>query len=168
MSLANARNASHRHQVEVTLKSEYTDVAGESALGFLRSLGVNTAREVRSSRLYEILGNLTAAQVHQAARDLLCDPVTEEFRLVSAGVPVMNGMNHWRVELWLKTSVTDPVGLTVSAAFTEMGLPKPECVRVGTAYHIVGKCGRHQLEKAVAKSLANPVIHNFTVAEATQ
>jgi phosphoribosylformylglycinamidine (FGAM) synthase PurS component len=162
----NKKTASY--QVEVKLKSDYADAEGQSALGLLHSLGVNTAKEVRASRVYELKGPLTAAQVQQAARDLLCDPVTQEFRVSNGHTPVLNGMNHWRVEVWLKNSVSDPVGDTVLSALVEMGLASPDTVRVGTVYHISGKCGRNQLEKAVARSLANPVVHRFSVAEAAQ
>lgn len=154
------------YQVEVKLKGDYADVEGETALSLLRSLGVNTAREVRVSRLYDFGGALNAAQAQQAARELLCDPVTQEFKIVNGASPVLNGMSHWRVEVWLKPSVSDPVGETVRGALTELGLPPGSQVRAGLAYHVSGKCGRNQLEKAVARSLANPVIHSFSVAEA--
>jgi phosphoribosylformylglycinamidine (FGAM) synthase PurS component len=166
MSEAKPRNSGNTYQVEVKLRSDYSDVEGQAALGLLHSLGVNTAKEVRASRLFEIRGGMNSAQVQQAARDLLSDPVTQEFRLINSAAPILNGMNHWRIEVWLKPSVTDPVGETVRAALGEMGLPTPDSVRVGTAYHVTGKCGRNQLEKAVARSLANPVIHRFTVTEA--
>ncbi|MBI3553241.1 MAG: phosphoribosylformylglycinamidine synthase subunit PurS [Elusimicrobia bacterium] len=166
MSEIKPRNGASSYQVEIKLRPDYTDAEGQGALGLLHSLGVNTAREVRASRLYELRGALTSAQVQQAARELLCDPVTQEFRMFNGHTPVLNGMNHWRIEVWLKPSVTDPVGDTVRAALEEMGLAAAESVRVGTAYHVTGKCGRNQLEKAVARSLANPVIHRFTVTEA--
>ena len=113
----------------------------------------------------DIRGSVNSGHVQQAARDLLCDPVTQEFRMVAPSEPVLNGMSHWRVEVWLKASVTDAVGDTVRSAIAEMGLPQPDTVRVGTVYHIAGKCGRNQLEKVVARGLANPVVHRFTVTE---
>jgi len=166
MSDTKPKNAGNTYQVEVKLKSDFPDAEGQAALGLLHALGVNTAKEVRASRLYELRGAITSAQVQQAARELLCDPVTQEFKLIGAAAPILNGMNHWRVEVWLKPSVTDPVGDTVGRALTEMGTLGQASVRVGTAYHVTGKCGRNQLEKAVARSLANAVIHRFTVTEA--
>jgi phosphoribosylformylglycinamidine (FGAM) synthase PurS component len=155
----------HSYQVEVRLKAEFTDADGLSALCLLQGLGLNTARELRTSHLYEIRGPLTAAQVQQVARELLCDAVTQEFKLLAPAAPMSNGMNHWRVEVWLKPSVTDPVGETVRSALLEMGYPSPETVRAGTAYHIVGKCPKGQLEKIVPRCLANPVIHRFSITE---
>ena len=154
------------HRLEVRLKPDFADAQGASALALLHGLGVAPAREVRASQLYEIRGAVTATQVQQAAKELLCDPVTQELRVLASGAEALNGMSHWRVEVWLKPAVTDPVGDTVSAALREMGLPALESVRVGAAYRIAGKCGRHQLEKAVARCLANPVIHDVAVSEA--
>ena len=153
------------YTVEVKLRPDFVDAEGQSALALLQGLGLNTARDCRTSKLYELRGGLNSAHAQQIARDLLCDPVTQEFRLGAGQEAASNGMTHWRVEVWLKSSVTDPVGDTVRSAIGEMGLPTPETVRVGTAYFIAGKCGRAQLEKAVARGLANAVIHRVTVSE---
>lgn len=153
------------YTVEVKLRSDFADAEGQAALSLLQGLGLPGARDCRTRRLYELRGGLNSAHAQQIARDLLCDPVTQEFRLVSANEAVLNGMNYWRVEVWLKGSVSDPVGETVRSAVAEMGLPEPEVVRVGTAYMIAAKCGRNQLEKLVARGLANPVIHRVTISE---
>lgn len=165
MNLANGKNGGV-HLVEVRLKAEYADAEGEAALQQLHGLGVTAAKELRTSRLYLLKGPLTVTHVQAAARDLLTDPVTQEFKILApASAPVSNGMSHWRVEVWLKPTVSDPAGDTVREALAEMGLPEPSAVRVGTAYRIVGRVGRHQLEKAVLRSLANPVVHRVTIAE---
>lgn len=160
---SNARGG--RYQVEVRLRSDFSDAEGLEARARLNAAGVNSAREVRVSRLYEIRGPLNQGHVQQAARELLADPVTQDFRIVTNAAPSPNGMNHWRAEVWLKDSVTDAPGESVRSAMIELGLPAPDAVRCGWAYHIEGKCGRNQLEKAVARTLANPVVHRFAVTE---
>lgn len=158
-----AREATY--QVEVKLRPEYPDAAGAEALSLLSEAGLNTAKTVRVSQIYEIKGPLNNGHIQQAARELLCDNVTQEFR-IAANVPVLNGMNYWRVEVWLKATVSDPVGETVLQAISELGLPAPQSVRRGLVYHISGKCGRNHIEKAAQRCLINPVIHRFTVSEA--
>lgn len=160
-----SKNGGNVHQVEVRLKPDFSDTEGTLALALLQEAGLNTARELRTSQIYEIRGPLNMGQVQQAARDLLCDCVTQEFKLVNQ-TPVLNGMNYWRIEVWLKNSVSDNVGDTVRKAIAEMGLPAPDSVRCAVAYHISGKCGRNHIEKAVQKCLVNPLIHRFTVSEA--
>lgn len=166
MTERNPKANGNTYHVEVRLRPEFTDAEGQAVLALLNGLGLGAARAVRLSRVYEIRGPLNSAHVQQAARELLCDAVTQEYQILGAPPAAMNGLSHWRVEVWLKRSVTDPVGETVAAAMAELGLPRPEAVRVGLAYRIAGKCGRHQLEKAVLRSLANPVIHRFNVSEA--
>ncbi|MDD5304715.1 MAG: phosphoribosylformylglycinamidine synthase subunit PurS, partial [Elusimicrobia bacterium] len=115
----------HVHLIEVKLRTEFNDAEGAAAMALLREQGLSQLKEVRIGRIYEISGSLTANQAHQAGKDLLCDAVTQEFRLVPASPAPMNGMNFWRVEVWLKATVSDPVGATVVEAIVEGGLPRP-------------------------------------------
>ena len=154
------------HLIEVKLKSEFNDAEGLAAMSLLREQGLSNLKEVRMGRLYEISGGLSANQAHQAAKDILCDAVTQEFRLVPASPAPMNGMNFWRVEVWLKPTVSDPVGATVVDAIAEGGLPKPTSARCALLYLLNGRATSAQVEKAVAKSLANPLIHRVVVTEA--
>ena len=158
--------SSHTHLIEVHLRPEFADTEGAGALALLQSQGLSSIKEARACRLYEIKGPLSANQVLQTAKDLLCDAVTQEHRVVSASAGHLNGMNFWRVEVWLKPTVCDCVGETVSAAIAEMGLPQPEAVRCATVYRLAGRSTKAQIEKAVSKSLANPLIHRFLVSEA--
>lgn len=156
---------SNTHHVEVRLKPEYADAEGAAALALLRGQGLTSVREVRVARLYELKGPVTVNHVQQAARDLLGDPVTHEARLVTLGTSPLNGMNFWRVEVWLKPTVTDPVGETVREAFLEMGLPRPDSARCALVYRLNGRAAKPQIEKAVSKTLANPLIHRVVVSE---
>ena len=74
---------SHTHLVEVCLRPEFADAEGAGALALLHGQGLSAIKEARAGRLYEIKGPLTANQVLQAAKDLLCDGVTQEHRVVS-------------------------------------------------------------------------------------
>jgi phosphoribosylformylglycinamidine (FGAM) synthase PurS component len=163
---AGGKSNQNSYAVEVRLKHDYPDAEGANALSLLSSVGLSAAKDVRVARVYQMRGALNLAHAQQAARELLCDPVTQEFKMITPAGAVLNGMTHWRVEVWLKTSVSDPVGDSVREAMADLGLPSPESVRMGLVYQIAGKCGRNQLEKAVGRVLANPVIHQFSVSEA--
>jgi phosphoribosylformylglycinamidine (FGAM) synthase PurS component len=154
------------HLIEIRLRPEHTDAEGAGALALLHGQGLSSLREARVSRLFEIKGPLSANQALQAAKDLLCDAVTQEHRVVSPSAPPMNGMNSWRVEVWLKPTVTDPVGETVRDAVAEMGLPRPDSVRCAMVYRLSGRAAKAQLERAVSRSLANPLIQTAVVTEA--
>ncbi|MFI5345903.1 MAG: phosphoribosylformylglycinamidine synthase subunit PurS [Elusimicrobiota bacterium] len=154
------------HMIEVRLRPEHSDAEGAAALLLLQAQGLSALKEARVSRLFEIKGPISANQVLQATKDLLCDAVTQEFRVIAPTPAPMNGMNFWRVEVWLKPTVTDPVGETVREAIADMSLPRPDAVRCAMVYRLVGRTTKAQLEKAVSKTLANPLIHRAVVTEA--
>ena len=124
--------------------------------------GLSAARCVRLGRLYEMRGPLNLGHVHVAARELLCDGVTQNFRIGRAAPP-SDGGGFWRVEVWPMPAAANSDGLLL--ALQELGLPPAVSVRCGRTYHITGRCIRMQLEKAVARSLAHPLIHTFSVCE---
>ncbi|MFA6093824.1 MAG: phosphoribosylformylglycinamidine synthase subunit PurS [Elusimicrobiota bacterium] len=152
--------------VEVASKLGSTDSMGQSILQQLPSLGIAGGREIRVSALYEIQGRLTLTQIQLACRGLLCDPITQEFR-TDRSTPSSAFLigPHWRVEVWLKPQVTDPVGESVRQALPGLGLPEPSRVRTGTAYHILGKLTPNQVERIANKLLANAIIHQTKVSQ---
>jgi phosphoribosylformylglycinamidine (FGAM) synthase PurS component len=154
------------HLIEVRLRPEFADAEGAAALSLLSAQSLPSLKEARVSRLYRITGPITANQVQQAAKDLLCDSVTQEHRVVTPVPAPLNGMNFWRVEVWLKPSVTDPVGETVRDAIADMGLPRPDVVRCAFVYRLAGRANKAALEKAVARTLSNALIHDAVVSEA--
>jgi len=155
--------ASHKFVVEIAPKYGMSDPAGTALLAHLPSIGVQGVHEIRVSALYEIAGPLTANQVTQLSRELLSDPITQDYRLGSStpSAAFLVGP-HWRVEVWLKPTVTDPVGESVCKAIRDMGLPPPDGVRTGAAYRILGRIGKNHVERILASLLANPVIHRST------
>lgn len=146
-----------RYVVEVGVKPGNPDPAALALLAQLSSVGVAGVHEVRVLTLYELRGRMTAAQATQIARDLLADPVTQDFRLdrqAAAPLPA-----HWRLEVWLKPAMTDPVGESVRKGIKDLNLPEPSRVRTGTAYQLFGKIQKSQAERILDRLLANPVIH---------
>ena len=168
--MSSARNGSHgaaTYVVEVAPRFGHADAAGAAVLSQLPTLGIAGVREVRVSALYQLTGRLSPTQMHQVARDLLADPVTQEYRMDSAtSSPAFLLGPHWRLEVWLKNSVTDPAGPSVAKGVADLGLPAPDSVRTGTAYHLIGRIVRPQAEKVLSRLLANPVIHRTRIEQA--
>ena len=92
--------------------------------------------------------------------------MTQEHRVVTPSPVQLNGMNFWRVEVWLKPTVCDAVGETVSAAIAEMGLPRPDAVRCALVYRLAGRSTKAQIEKAAPRSPPTPLTPRFLVSEA--
>lgn len=152
-------------RAEVWLKPGLSDPAGASVLAQLPAIGIQSAAQVRVGQLYRITGRLGAAQAASAARDLLADPVTQDYAVGPEGAEPARERPHWRIEVWLKPTVSDPPGESVRRALAELGLPEPQQVRCGAAYKISGRLGQAQAERIAVKLLANPVVHRFSVSQ---
>jgi len=161
---ARPSSAGGSYLVEVCLKPDFTDAEGLAAQWLLNGAGLSV-RAVRTGRLYDLRGALNLGHVNTAVRELLCDCVTQEFRIWHApGAAPHNGC-LWRVEVWLKPTVTDTVGESVREALRDLSIPDI-AVRCGFSYHIAGRCSRQVLERTVSRSLANPIVHRFSLHEA--
>lgn len=148
------------YRVEVTSKFGQDDPNKAALASQFFSVGLPANLDVRVSSLYEVEGPLTKNQAQQLSRELLTDPVTQESRMDNSTTsPAFLIGPHWRVEVWLKPTVTDPVGESVCRAAGDLGLPLPKNVRTGTAYRILGRVKKAHVEKLIHKLLANPVIH---------
>lgn len=153
--------------IEVATKYGQTDARSAALLAQLPGIGATSAKDIRISTLYELTGRLTRGQAQQVSRDLLTDPITQESRMdQSTSSQAFLVGPHWRIEVWLKPTVTDPVGESVRKAVADLGLPEPERVRTGTAYRVLGKIGQGQIDKIVNRLLSNPVIHRTHVSQA--
>lgn len=151
-------------RIEVTGKQGYADAAGAAVAAQFSLLGLQTPMNVRVCAIYEITGRLSPRELEQAAKELLADPVTQEYRIGDGPIsPAFLIPPHWRIEVWLKPSMSDPVEASVKKGLADLGLPAPERVRCGTAYKIVGRLPAAQIERAARKILSNPVIHQYTV-----
>jgi phosphoribosylformylglycinamidine (FGAM) synthase PurS component len=154
------------HIIEITTKYGQADARAARVLAQLPGIGVNNAKDLRVSSLYELNGSLTKSQATQTAREILADPITQEYR-TDKSTPSQAFLvgPHWRIEVWYKPAVTDPAGESVRKAMGDLGLPQPESVRTGTAYRFLGKIGKAQIEKITNKLLANPVVHRTAISQ---
>ncbi|MBI5597665.1 MAG: phosphoribosylformylglycinamidine synthase subunit PurS [Elusimicrobia bacterium] len=151
------------HIVEVGAKPGMSDTTGAALIAQIQSIGVQAVQEARVLALYDLRGKLSAAQVTQAAKDLLADPVTQDFRLESRAGAFLPP--HWRLEVWLKPSMTDSVGESVKKAVRDLGLPEPSAVRTGQAYQLFGKLNKQQVDRILERLLSNPVIHRTSAEQ---
>lgn len=152
------------YRVEVAGKLVFPDASGAAVANQFQLLGLQAPTEIRVCPIYEITGKLTPRELEQAAKELLADPITQEYRIGDGAIsPAFVVAPHWRVEVWLKASVSDPAESSVRKGIADLGLPEPEKVRCGTVYKIVGRLPAAHIEKAAKKLLSNPVVHRCLI-----
>ena len=143
------------HRFEIHPASGHVDPVGEALARTLKQFDSERApSRVEHASIYLIDGVLSATQLDQIGRELLADPVTEQFELGSSLLP--SGAST--IEVHPLPGVTDPAAESVQLAIKAMLGLEVE-VRTGDRFDLYG------VDSSTARTLieatcANPVIHD--------
>jgi len=148
-------------RVEVFNRSGFSDVQGKSVLEDIQELGINSVQAVQSAKVFLIEADFDKDFADHLARELLADPVYQEYYLGRSGPPA--GLaKATLIEVHLKSGVTDPVAESVMAAVADMGV-KAHNVRTARKYVLLGEITQRQTETIAKKILANDCIEDCVI-----
>ena len=144
--------------IEIWTKEKYARNEEDAFIARLAHAGLK-AKGARLSRLYRVDADFSKETFSKIASELLTDNITERCSLA----PGKAGLKKaYRVEVWLKDSVTDVVGESVREAVEDVAGKPPAAVRFGRAYYVA--CDSEiKLRNAVAKTLVNEVVNKFKI-----
>jgi len=143
---------------EVFSRSGFSDVHGQSVLEDIKELGVTVVQAVQSAKVFLIEADFDDDFARRVARELLADPVCEEYYMGRSGPPA--GLARATlIEVHLKSGVTDPVAQSVMAAIADMGVEAGH-VRTARKYVLLGEISQHQIETIAKKILSNDCIED--------
>ncbi|NIA17206.1 MAG: phosphoribosylformylglycinamidine synthase subunit PurL, partial [Planctomycetes bacterium] len=126
----------------------------------IKELGINTVEAVQSAKVVLIDADFDSAFAEKVARELLADPVCEDYHIGRTSAPA--GLARATlIEVHLKSGVTDPVAESVVMAIADMGR---QCQHVRTArkYILLGEISERQ-QKAIIRRLSNDCIEDVVV-----
>ncbi len=159
-SAANMAAPTFRVEVQTRAGSEMTGI-----------FGVKTCR---TTRLFFLQGNLAHEDVERLSRELLADPVTENFELNLTPNPSplnREGLSRSEdeihtIDVTLLPGVTDPAAENLLRAAHLLGITNLERAATGQRYLLSGVSAETDLKKLATVVFSNPVIQRFTVDEA--
>lgn len=145
-------------RIEVLVRPEQPDPAGEAARRALERAGLAGIRRVRSRRGYLLGDQLGEDQVRSFAKTVLADPVTDTIEVFAPGArsPGRDPGVH-RVSVLRRPGVTDPVAHSVQKALVDGGLPEVAAATYA-AYEVHGDAPGEAMLRAARRALANDVI----------
>ncbi|MFA6034912.1 MAG: phosphoribosylformylglycinamidine synthase subunit PurS, partial [Myxococcota bacterium] len=150
------------HRIEVALKPEHRDPAGEKVRHRAEAdLGVQGISSVRVAEVYNIDGDLTAQELDLLAREPFSDCVIQTF---AVDRPVLDDFD-WAVEVGYMPGVTDNVGRTATEA-VEVCVPRVAgACRVYTSrlFLLKGTLTRDDAARLGSELLANELIQSCKV-----
>ena len=146
---------------EVFNKDGFADVCGNGVLEEIKELGIKSIQAVQSAKVFLLEADFDNDFANRLGRELLSDPVCEEFYLGRSSAPV--GLaKATLIEVHLKSGVTDPVAKSVTAAIADMGRQVGN-VRTARKYVLLGELSQNQIETIAKKILANDCIEDCMI-----
>ena len=122
------------------------------------AFGLEGVDEVMVSDIYYVAGEFSRSQVEMIARELLCDPVIESYRISEPEEPVEG------FEVLFNHGVTDPKEESVKKAIADLGI-RIQSVKTGNNYVVKGTFDVQQLKKCAELFLYNPLIQHLRRGE---
>ncbi|MCX6046506.1 MAG: phosphoribosylformylglycinamidine synthase subunit PurS, partial [Chloroflexi bacterium] len=148
------------YRVEISQQAAFAN--DHEALPAIQQLGISGLTACRKVRLFFLQGQLTPEDIQRISRELLVDPVTETFELVTAETtPIADQV----IEVTLIPGVTDPVAENLVRAAHLLGFAPLERAATGQCYRLTGSVTPAALQQIATGIFANPVIQRFVINE---
>ena len=155
--------------VEIAYKEGVVDPAARGLASDILHLHLAKPKRVQTAQLYRLSGDLSESERRRIASELLCDPVTQNFREVSdERSDGAAGRNHGGagpiiVDVWYKAGVTDAVGDSVQKGIRDMDIEGVAAVRTGSRFRFWGLKNSADSDKIARALLYNPLVHERTI-----
>ena len=149
------------HRIEIYTKAQFLDVHGQDIMADIHQVGLTAVEAVQSIRLFLLAGDLDSDSLNRIARELLVDPVSEEYCLGRLAAPA-GIAPATLIEVHLKPGVTDPVAASTLMAVEDLGIHL-ESARTARKYVILGHLNDQQKLMIARKVLANDCIEEVLV-----
>lgn len=154
------------HRIEVSLQSDQPDARGSGLVKDIHDLGISTVTDVRVVDIYWLDGDLATGDLDLIGRNLLADPVTQDYRYAANSETPSFSYLPWGkaqpriVEVAYNPGVTDPVEETVMKAIRDLGITGVRAVKTARRYSIQGHLTEAQLDVICSRLLVNPIIQH--------
>jgi phosphoribosylformylglycinamidine synthase len=164
-------------RVQTRVKAPFRDRLGQALTSQIADLGVETMCAVHTAQLYFIQADWTEAQVERCCRELLIDPLVQEYSYWTSdramprpdialakdahGVDA-HGADAHEVEVIFRPGVTDNLANDMLAGLRSLGLGDGTQVRTGQRFALSGSVTGEELENIAQRVLCNPLIQTYT------
>ncbi|MCX6003781.1 MAG: phosphoribosylformylglycinamidine synthase subunit PurL [Chloroflexi bacterium] len=147
------------HRIEIRLKNYLPDARGLGLVRDIADLSIKSVSNAIVTDIYYLGAELTKAQLDLICRELLADPVTQDYQFDSLSDEAKQAGNYV-IEVAYKAGVVDPVEETVMIGLHDLNISGVKAVKTAKQYIIEGKLTPKQLETISNKLLVNPIIQH--------
>ncbi|MFH1395399.1 MAG: phosphoribosylformylglycinamidine synthase subunit PurL [Candidatus Omnitrophota bacterium] len=146
-------------RIEVRDKENIYDAVSVGVKRDILDLGIKTVKDVEYIQVYTLRGNLLAEEAVCIAKNLLTDPVSQEYSF-NGGFEVKESKDVHAVEVAYNAGVMDPVEESIIKAARDMGVSGIVSAATSKKYIIYGELSENDLFQIQEKLLYNKVIQH--------
>jgi len=155
------------YRIEVLDKPGLFDAVGEGVARDIADLGIEGVSGVRYTQIYLIEGNISRAEAVRICRELLADPVSQDYLLYDAASFTQAGQGSGAVvEVSYNPGVMDPVEESVKKGIRDLGISGVSSVKTARKYGISGNISSGQVDSIAEKLLYNKLIQHVVRPDA--
>ena len=151
-------------RIEIKDKEGQFDSFGNGVHRDIQDLGLGCVKAVRVVQVYLLDGDITAAHVERICRDLLIDPVVQDFRFSDTSFKdhfaAPAGSKYRMVEVAYNPGVMDPVEFSVLKGIRDLGIKTVTAVRTARQFFLQGSLTVKEAELVADKILLNKIIQH--------
>jgi phosphoribosylformylglycinamidine synthase len=144
-------------RIEVSVKDGFTDPRTEGLQKDIRDLGITAVKRARVSDIYLLEGKLGEAELEAICRELLTDPVVEEYSYKETPPPDEAHL----IEVAYNPGVMDPVEESARKGIRDLGITTVAAVRTARRYLLWGDLSTEELQSICDKLLMNSVVQHI-------
>jgi phosphoribosylformylglycinamidine synthase len=145
------------YRIEISVKKGFADPRSEGLQKDILDLGIKTVSRAHVSSIYLLEGSLTDKQLKSICKDLLTDPIVEEYFYPERPAP--EGAHL--IEVAYNPGVMDPVEDSVKKGIRDLGIDTIKAVRTAKKYLFWGKLTDETLQSICDKLLVNGVVQHI-------
>jgi phosphoribosylformylglycinamidine (FGAM) synthase PurS component len=146
------------HRIEIRLKPHLPDARGLGLVKDISDLGITSISTAHVFDVYYLDASLSSSQVESICRQLLADPVTQDYS--ADGDLALGAKGAHDTEVAYNAGVIDPVEESVLKGISDLGISGVRAVKTAKRYLIEGKATREELDSITGKLLVNPIIQH--------
>ncbi len=148
-------------RIEVSVKEGFADPRAEGLEKDIRDLAISSVERVKVSDIYLLEGNPSPAELERICRELLADPIVNEYSLEETPPPA--GVRQ--VEVAYNPGVMDPVEESVRKGIADLGIKSVTAIRTARRYLLWGKITDEALGTICDKLLVNSVVQHAVTGQ---
>ena len=154
-------------KIEVFKKTGVFDSAGEGVKKDIADLNIKSVEKVITSEIYIISGRITDGDIEKIGRELLIDPVVQDFRFKRISSYNLAGDENTcanrTIEVGFKLGVTDAVAETVQKGVKDMGIDGVDFIRTVKKFALVGNISKEEINLIKRRLLVNDIINESVI-----